>query len=186
MDATHSRGFLGSSPRVRGKVISPAAAPVPDGIIPAGAGKSQAASVSGANIGDHPRGCGEKFDFIEQLHTRKGSSPRVRGKACSAGQGRLRVGIIPAGAGKSHGVRRRGSSSWDHPRGCGEKSSPSVGVACRLGSSPRVRGKGSGDGGDHADSGIIPAGAGKSVRRESQRGIPWDHPRGCGEKAVVP
>ena len=50
----------GSSPRVRGKVSATTWAFSPDGIIPAGAGKSRGVAADGLGDGDHPRGCGEK------------------------------------------------------------------------------------------------------------------------------
>ena len=55
--------------------------------------------------------------------------------------------------------------------------------ACAWGSSPRVRGKAQQYRLDRAAQGIIPAGAGKSIRTVPRRALRWDHPRGCGEKA---
>ena len=52
----------------------------------------------------------------------------------------------------------------------------------RLGSPPRVRGKGSGPYPLGFLAGITPAGAGKSYPAMIQRHKPRDHPRGCGEK----
>ena len=53
---------------------------------------------------------------------------------------------------------------------------------CR-GSSPRVRGEGVKPLRPSGRKGIIPAGAGKSVKRDSHQAILRDHPRGCGEKS---
>ena len=53
-----------------------------------------------------------------------------------------------------------------------------------MGSSPRVRGE---DLSEHElfdDAGIIPAGAGRSPAEGKDRDLPWDHPRGCGEKDI--
>ena len=113
---------LGSSPRVRGKVGEAETPPVPEGIIPAGAGKRDLRDDCLRDVGDHPRGCGEKGAGDLKDAASKGSSPRVRGKAKRLKCVRACQGIIPAGAGK----RRRLSPvlllGRDHPRGCGEKS----------------------------------------------------------------
>ena len=71
----------------------------------------------------------------------------------------------------------------DHPRGCGEKHHADAAFVDAQGSSPRVRGKALRLCGCRAASGIIPAGAGKSMNLR----LVWiclrDHPRGCGEKS---
>ena len=54
-----------------------------------------------------------------------------------------------------------------------------------MGSSPRVRGKGERMQRRIEENGIIPAGAGKSLRDFSRRQPMQDHPRGCGEKLVM-
>ena len=52
------------------------------------------------------------------------------------------------------------------------------------GSSPRVRGKGKNSASRLGLSGIIPAGAGKSLASFVGQITPQDHPRGCGEKRL--
>ena len=71
---------------------------------------------------------------------------------------------------------------WDHPRGCGEKSSAAAVRASKTGSSPRVRGEGDTGWSTWGGNGIIPAGAGRSCLVSLVAGLRWDHPRGCGEK----
>ena len=115
-------GLVGSSPRVRGKEKVLATAPATVGIIPAGAGKSVGLQLRGGRRGDHPRGCGEKEAAKAYIPDPAGSSPRVRGKASGAGMTAAVSGIIPAGAGKSAGLRGPEPHPEDHPRGCGEKS----------------------------------------------------------------
>ena len=90
-------------------------------ITPAGAGKSQDVCQSYQLLWDHPRGCGEKPVCIHSLTTKAGSPPRVRGKALRGDGERSGQGITPAGAGKSLSFVIFCGSSWDHPRGCGEK-----------------------------------------------------------------
>ena len=131
---------------------------------------------------DHPRGCGEKTLLTACPRASAGSSPRVRGKEATVAQITKLVGIIPAGAGKSCPVRVSGRGWRDHPRGCGEKRSVTVGVLQGWGSSPRVRGKGSRKRCRGPGRGIIPAGAGKSGARACTDARRGDHPRGCGEK----
>ena len=127
----------------------------------------------------------------------------MRGKVrLTAAKGRA-LGIIPAGAGKRAKKVLAPAPATDHPRGCGEKggrgvlqggvfgSSPRVrgkrggcvSVGLYGGSSPRVRGKAPGKSRGQRPSRIIPAGAGKRTPPRHTRPAPWDHPRGCGEKA---
>ena len=50
------------------------------GITPADAGKTQVLADGGNTDEDHPRGCGENFDFTDAQLRGKGSPPRMRGK----------------------------------------------------------------------------------------------------------
>ena len=98
------------------------------GITPAYAGKSDAACIHGAVVGDHPRVCGEKWPaaLYEEMErgitpayagkractavcstNATGSPPRMRGKAFPQGVHVVVVGITPAYAGKSHADRQR-------------------------------------------------------------------------------
>ena len=212
--AVRGRRSPGSSPRVRGKDYSHELRWVPEGIIPAGAGKSNAGLSEEGGRQDHPRGCGEKYSTTAPSVVSAGSSPRVRGKVggglrhmpatriipAGAGKSAPRraaepdpadhprgcfAGIIPAGAGKSAPGRKGRQALEDHPRGCGEKGGHVRPAPPEEGSSPRVRGKDAKSGKFICNGGIIPAGAGKSCAK--QRGIPQlrDHPRGCGEKLAL-
>ena len=73
----------------------------------------------------------------------------------------------------------------DHPRVCGEKPALILRITVLQGSPPRVRGKGR----NHRDSRvamrITPACAGKSDRSAAQQRAGRDHPRVCGEKALL-
>ena len=152
------------------------------GIIPAGAGRSCPALISGSFIWDHPRGCGEKVSVRVRRPITMGSSPRVRGEAIDREARALEEGIIPAGAGRSIGILTSLRGYRDHPRGCGEKAEISRALAMTGGSSPRVRGE------DFvfpvcvSSLRIIPAGAGRSYEGSAAMDAVTDHPRGCGEK----
>ena len=111
----------GSSPRVRGeehKQNHPYARP---GIIPAGAGRRFTAVGVPVAEWDHPRGCGEKEGKVRGDGELAGSSPRVRGEAYSKSDVDGKLGIIPAGAGRSCFPKATLPFTRDHPRGCGEK-----------------------------------------------------------------
>ena len=70
---------LGSSPRMRGTLVCDARHRLHDGIIPAYAGNTYAATSAGVACWDHPRVCGEhSFTDIEDMGY-TGSSPRMRG-----------------------------------------------------------------------------------------------------------
>ena len=181
-DAQNGHGHGGSSPRVRGKEITLAGEDKPRGIIPAGAGKRNMVRNRTMESEDHPRGCGEKPPSSSAKSATLGSSPRVRGKAAYDWRTALRLGIIPAGAGKRRRSRSRVVWRRDHPRGCGEKPRAGEPHCGRRGSSPRVRGKVVALGDGLRLQRIIPAGAGKRATTRPRQARAGDHPRGCGEK----
>ena len=173
---------LGSSPRVRGKGLGDARVVRRHGIIPAGAGKRRTRTRTPRACRDHPRGCGEKTAPASAHWVIGGSSPRVRGKERTSSRSSLKLGIIPAGAGKSGAMHGGGGLGEDHPRGCGEKASQYLPQKGDSGSSPRVRGKDERRESASRRRGIIPAGAGKSGAMHGGGVLGEDHPRGCGEK----
>ena len=91
------------------------------GITPAYAGKSDAACIHGAVVGDHPRVCGEKWPaaLYEEMER----------------------GITPAYAGKSFSSSSSFVLYWDHPRICGEKWFCCFDRRFFRGSPPHMRGK---------------------------------------------
>ena len=117
-----SRKNSGSPPRVRGKgQIAPLGA-VPVGITPACAGKRCVYSAQNQSLRDHPRVCGEKRRVRSWRALLLGSPPRMRGKDGVSGACHSPPGITPACAGKSLRPDNNPSTSWDHPRVCGEKT----------------------------------------------------------------
>ena len=155
------------------------------GIIPAYAGNTPCDTPENSFRRDHPRVCGE-HEFVQQGDGRHwGSSPRMRGTQGLQRQDLSRHGIIPAYAGNTLRWRHGSCRCRDHPRVCGEHLTSCVMVVSSMGSSPRMRGTlvvaellGH-------ESGIIPAYAGNTWNRQRQASPCWDHPRVCGEHAVL-
>ena len=112
----------------------------------------------------------------------------MRGKALTPLLMCTTTRITPAYAGKSLRASPPCTTTWDHPRVCGEKSVSACASAVCLGSPPRMRGK---DDQLHEGSKqfrITPAYAGKNCKFSTSLVNNWDHPRICGEKvrAIVP
>ena len=152
------------------------------GITPAYAGKRHVCNAPCKGMGDHPRVCGEEARSVGRGVAHRGSPPRVRGKGCVIHFSCPPYGITPACAGKSHIPNTCVTTTWDHPRVCGEKAivkSPSDKL---KGSPPRVRGKGLLQMAGRSEPGITPACAGKSFRSNAVGTLDRDHPRVCGEK----
>ena len=192
----------GSSPRVRGKRSRGGSDSIENRLIPACAGKTLIAPInrfpsSGSSprvrgkpgpsvrvftvMVAHPRVCGENWTFTTRSSSGSGSSPRVRGKRLRFVGRDLRLGLIPACAGKTRGRRTRSRCRSAHPRVCGENQAEPGEADPVLGSSPRVRGK-LADPEDEAHArGLIPACAGKTYSSSSGRTPRWAHPRVCGE-----
>ena len=74
---------------------------------------------------------------------------------------------------------------WDHPRVCGEKSPAFSMIEIVSGSPPRMRGKGVGILVGFDTPRITPAYAGKSPSYFLRHLRSRDHPRVCGEKALI-
>ena len=94
-------GNSGSSPRVRGKLDGILSNLPAIRLIPACAGKTTEASQEAANPQAHPRVCGENLTAAAGGGKNEGSSPRVRGKPVSLIGRPMRLGLIPACAGKT-------------------------------------------------------------------------------------
>ena len=89
--------------------------------------------------------------------------------------------IIPADAGSTCNWSVLISLCQDHPRGCGEHHEETSRVACRAGSSPRMRGAPKKRHRSVFPGRIIPADAGSTKLCHTSSMIVKDHPRGCGE-----
>ena len=152
------------------------------GITPACAGKRGSGFSLRHQSEDHPRVCGEKGHPFRIPTAPPGSPPRVRGKVFNKLANGEPARITPACAGKSRTAGRGRRHYRDHPRVCGEKSIPGHPHTSRMGSPPRVRGKGVKDLLTWLCIGITPACAGKRLGAGPLLYRCWDHPRVCGEK----
>ena len=91
------------------------------------------------------------------------------------------IRLIPARAGKTCLLMGGSSPVRAHLRACGENGIEDAKCVSRLGSSPRVRGKREEHRRDLRDPRLIPARAGKTVRRWASGTATRAHPRACGE-----
>ena len=178
-------GPVGSSPRVRGKLVELDQGGRHRGLIPACAGKTSWPCRTRASTRAHPRVCGENVVVPTDYSDAAGSSPRVRGKPGQGGQGLERRRLIPACAGKTRRWWRRGRRCGAHPRVCGENRMGEQGILPAAGSSPRVRGKLLALGAHCPPRGLIPACAGKTQGFIPARAGNRAHPRVCGENQDV-
>ena len=150
-------------------------------IIPADAGSTETGWDFTIPGQDHPRGCGEHKLTWLTMRPARGSSPRMRGAQSQDEFYNVPIRIIPADAGSTYLVSNDKDAVWDHPRGCGEHSFPSVHIVSLSGSSPRMRGAQERRIHVTVDGRIIPADAGSTRPLTNPGEGVTDHPRGCGE-----
>ena len=194
---------MGSPPRMRGKEDKKEPLCGSFGITPAYAGKSDAACIHGAVVGDHPRVCGEKWPAALYEEMERGITPAYAGKSFSSsssfvlywdhprvcGEKVLPLWLCVGSSGSPPRMRGKAGPAdagrkqlRDHPRVCGEKDLELSAETVGLGSPPRMRGKGSVHGDSLKGTGITPAYAGKSPCSGCISCGSEDHPRVCGEK----
>ena len=114
------RTYLGSPPRMRGKLSFRSPFTRHCRITPAHAGKTNNIQFVHSLPQDHPRACGENEVTTANGGICKGSPPRMRGKPHSYQTCRACKGITPAHAGKTQRCAPICSFRRDHPRACGE------------------------------------------------------------------
>ena len=132
---------------------------------------------------DHPRACGEYKRYDTEFVVTMGSPPRMRGIPVRLPGQMATVGITPAHAGNTRQKLSRMSTSWDHPRACGEYPFTNPPATQYWGSPPRMRGILSNLDENDLQVRITPAHAGNTRRERLFLEIRWDHPRACGEYA---
>ena len=154
--------YRGSSPRMRGTLLTLRRIVPHFGIIPAHAGNTAFQTASTRQTQDHPRACGEHQFSLYSVNRQPGSSPRMRGTLfCLATLADSRR-IIPAHAGNTSSNAFDSTGIRDHPRACGEHWRVERLPPPLWGSSPRMRGTHERMGLDMMTNGIIPAHAGNT------------------------
>ena len=184
VEAGISEAGKGSPPRMRGKLRKIHYNAAHKGITPAHAGKTAGMYRGWMARWDHPRACGENRSYRSSTMTKRGSPPRMRGKLRERFEPILKVGITPAHAGKTSPALISSCRLWDHPRACGENSSPTRTRISAKGSPPRMRGKLRKIHYNAAHKGITPAHAGKTAPTMAFITSELDHPRACGENVT--
>ena len=130
----------GSSPLARGTPRGRSGATPSWGIIPACAGNTLNASLTGMWLRDHPRLRGEHWMANSRLASCAGSSPLARGTHGVVVEDGRDLRIIPACAGNTTYKARPRTSTEDHPRLRGEHSVTVPSHSSSSGSSPLARG----------------------------------------------
>ncbi len=110
-----------------------------------------------------------------------GSSPRVRGTRAYVYAFQALIRFIPACAGNTNFLRRRGRGISVHPRVCGEHPCQESLARLYFGSSPRVRGTLFPCHIRHICCRFIPACAGNTLYIGGRNKAGAVHPRVCGE-----
>ena len=114
--------YVGSSPLTRGKLQMTYNLDLTEGLIPAHAGKTVSPSSISSLTWAHPRSRGENEYGSAQTVSNVGSSPLTRGKRKPLTLADIKIGLIPAHAGKTHSPRRPRWWRRAHPRSRGENS----------------------------------------------------------------
>ena len=150
---------------MRGRAASRLRPGAAERITPAYAGKRTLRRCTTGFLRDHPRVCGEELSAIGGMYYELGSPPRMRGRVIRGLATRITSGITPAYAGKSYTRTCYAYNVRDHPRVCGEESSPTSSHRKDQGSPPRMRGRVYAE--RHKDhyTGITPAYAGKRLKK---------------------
>ena len=154
----------GSSPLARGARDLEPEEGARGRIIPAGAGRTCPPRARATCARDHPRWRGAHFAQWRFLDPTAGSSPLARGARARLDEGARAEGIIPAGAGRTRSGRRGCRRGRDHPRWRGAHPDFSEHFSAREGSSPLARGAPAHPSPAWSPQGIIPAGAGRTVK----------------------
>ncbi len=178
--------IYGSPPRMRGQASPFQQGDSLHGITPADAGTSWQVLRLQPLPPDHPRGCGDKCDWMAFFISSCGSPPRMRGQDTWVSMDCHTPRITPADAGTRALMREGLNEMKDHPRGCGDKNYFSINFYWFIGSPPRMRGQVIPPGLSLSRCWITPADAGTSCHNQATVTFLGDHPRGCGDKTWYP
>ena len=153
----------GSSPLTRGKPRRASPTASCTGLIPAHAGKTASAGARSEAVRAHPRSRGENAEIGVRTPAAKGSSPLTRGKLTCPDEQLIKLGLIPAHAGKTPAPSPAGTGGGAHPRSRGENALTRGAGRRFSGSSPLTRGKLHDRRPAMTTAGLIPAHAGKTL-----------------------
>ena len=134
------RGWLGSSPRMRGTRRPRTIRSGRPRLIPTYAGNTGCSAGVSKSSAAHPHVCGEHFTQLKRSAGTHGSSPRMRGTLSTVGFTMPPVRLIPTYAGNTHASRAHIHASQAHPHVCGEHLDSRRLSHVGRGSSPRMRG----------------------------------------------
>ena len=171
----------GSSPLTRGKLDTVIRETNREGLIPAHAGKTDAARRAQHPSTAHPRSRGENQRGDVLALPAVGSSPLTRGKRTGNREQGRTPRLIPAHAGKTRSLRLPCLDDRAHPRSRGENIITDANPLSRHGSSPLTRGKRGCVGWRARRARLIPAHAGKTQPFDASSYQPRAHPRSRGE-----
>ena len=130
----------GSPPPLRGTAFRTHPAARSRRITPAPAGNSPTRHTTVWPLTDHPRPCGEQTCPAVPPSGSPGSPPPLRGTEPSVRKYVSAIRITPAPAGNSAPTNRITPLCRDHPRPCGEQTSPPWFRCSVSGSPPPLRG----------------------------------------------
>ena len=171
----------GSSPLTRGKLIPVDLGDVPEGLIPAHAGKTWNLWLAVSHMAAHPRSRGENRHYGDEQVRSAGSSPLTQGKRTERTERFSRSGLIPAHAGKTDEGCDCEADCRAHPRSRGENEQASALYNMGSGSSPLTRGKQTQISLQVFTGRLIPAHAGKTPKMAAYIAPSTAHPRSRGE-----
>ena len=176
----------GSSPLARGTRQNDARAKQSLRFIPARAGNTGCWSIPPTAGPVHPRSRGEHTLTPTSVAPDAGSSPLARGTRGHGPRDRPERRFIPARAGNTRRVRRRGALEPVHPRSRGEHDREQTRLPHHSGSSPLARGTHRPASLAKEEIRFIPARAGNTpTDGQSTPGRPV-HPRSRGEHRSMP
>ena len=134
---------------------------------------------------DHPRPCGEHRKKPSCTSSTMGSPPPMRGTLLFLLSILAGIRITPAHAGNTKITPTTDTQKQDHPRPCGEHVVLTVSVIQLRGSPPPMRGTRYLINVRLTRNRITPAHAGNTGINTVNNADSGDHPRPCGEHAII-
>ena len=184
-DLRRGRFFLETSPHTRGEPSAAVSVLDRPGNIPAYAGRTIYGEDVNLDAEKHPRIRGENAAAAQRSRTALETSPHTRGEPVLSGEADELSRNIPAYAGRTSSWVIPSLAIWKHPRIRGENSSGGSQRRMHMETSPHTRGELVAQRILHDCARNIPAYAGRTWKRCSDRRRSWKHPRIRGENQVT-